>query len=169
MPDMIFEESCPCGNDVKISGYSSQVQPQITAWRKTHNPHANMILKTLVGQRTKKVNKDYDLISVDIAEPTFGAQIGKGLVRTHGASDCAGPVGENGKPICCIHNPSNHHMVTWGQNWRGDKGMMERLCLHGIGHPDPDDLAVRTTEWAGVHGCDGCCTQEPKDAQTNDL
>lgn len=101
----------------------------------------------------------YELISVDIAEPTYGAQIGKGVLRTHGAAQCAGPADESGKSICCIHNPSDHHMIEWPQNWRGDKGMMERICTHGIGHPDPDDLAVRTTEWAGIHGCDGCCTR----------
>ena len=107
--------------------------------------------------------EDYELISVDIAEPTFGAQIGKGLLKTHGAAQCAGPLAENGKPICCIHNPSDHHMLTWQQNWRGDKGMMERLCPHGVGHPDPDDLKVRTTSWAGTHGCDGCCAKPAED------
>lgn len=118
--------------------------------------------------------EDYELINVDIAEPFFGAQIGKGLLRTHGASQCAGPLGDNGKPICCIHNPSDHHMVTWPQNWRGDKGMMERLCthtdedgsVHHVGHPDPDDLKVRTRSGWGVHGCDGCCAREPKDGST---
>lgn len=103
--------------------------------------------------------QDYDLISVDAAEPTFGMQVGKVIVKTHGTASCRGSIGENGLPICCIHNPSNHHMITWPQNWRGDKGMMERLCPHGIGHPDPDDLKVRTTEWASVHGCCGCCSR----------
>lgn len=106
--------------------------------------------------------EDYDLISVELAEPWFGAQIGKGLLRTHGASQCAGPLAENGRPICCIHNQSDHHMVSWPQNWRGDKGVMERLCRHGIGHPDPDDLKVRTTRWASQHGCEcGCCCPAP--------
>jgi hypothetical protein len=48
-------------------------------------------------------------------------------------------------------------MITWPQNWRGDKGMMERFCPHGVGHPDPDDLKVMTREGYGIHGCDGCC------------
>ncbi len=104
----------------------------------------------------------YDLIGVDVAEPRYGIQLGKSILRTHGKAQCAGPVGNNGKPICCIHNPSDHHMLTWPQNWRGDKGMMERLCHHGIGHPDPDDLKVRTTSSAGVHGCDGCCAAPEK-------
>lgn len=53
---------------------------------------------------------------------------------------------------CCIHRPSQHHMVTWRQHWRGDVGKMERLCSHGVGHPDPDDLYETL-----IHGCDGCC------------
>jgi hypothetical protein len=91
-----------------------------------------------------------DYIFADAAEPIFGIQQGMSLLRVHDPAKCAGDA-------CCIHNPSDHHMRTWPQNWRGDKAMMERLCPHGVGHPDPDDLAVRTTRWAGVHGCDGCC------------
>ena len=106
--------------------------------------------------------EDWDLISVDVAEPSFGIQLGKTLLRVHGETQCAGPDDENGKPICCIHNPSQHHMLTWPQNWRGDIGIMERLCSHDIGHPDPDDLKIRTRSGWGVHGCDGCCRPAPK-------
>jgi len=53
---------------------------------------------------------------------------------------------------CTIHNPSEHHMRDWPQHWRADRGIMERICEHGIGHPDPDDTNLDTT-----HGCDGCC------------
>lgn len=91
-----------------------------------------------------------DQIYINATEPIFGAQLGPTLVTVHSPEKCAGDV-------CCIHNPTNHHMITWRQNWRGDKGMMERFCPHGIGHPDPDDLRVRTTPGVGVHGCDGCC------------
>lgn len=72
--------------------------------------------------------------------------------------------------ICCFHNPSKHHMVDWQLNIRLDRGgLTERICPHGIGHPDPDSL-----EWlkrrakvnkrgekvsdGGIHGCDGCCS-----------
>lgn len=74
------------------------------------------------------------------------------LLNFHRPTECAGEV-------CCIHNPSDHHMVTWRQLWRGDRGIMERLCPHGIGHPDPDDLAIVTGRDTGVHGCDGCCAR----------
>lgn len=54
--------------------------------------------------------------------------------------------------MCCVHNPSEHHMREWPQHWRDDAQKMERTCPHGIGHPDPDDTSSDTT-----HGCDGCC------------
>jgi hypothetical protein len=43
-------------------------------------------------------------------------------------------------------------MRSWPQHWRGDRGIIERVCDHGIGHPDPDD---RNRD--KIHGCDGCC------------
>jgi hypothetical protein len=86
-----------------------------------------------------------DLIFVAATEPVFGAQLGMTLVKVHDPTTC------DGQP-CCIHNPSDHHMRTWPQNWRSDRRLMERMCPHGIGHPDPDDLNPNK-----VHGCDGCC------------
>lgn len=66
---------------------------------------------------------------------------------------------------CCIHNPSVHALDHAPLNWRSDRGLMERMCSHGIGHPDPDALAFRargkSESWAradSVHGCDGCCS-----------
>lgn len=60
---------------------------------------------------------------------------------------------------CCIHNPSNHHMVNWERNWRSTRRMMERICPHGVGHPDPDDANYRESigDSNTTHGCDGCC------------
>ena len=71
------------------------------------------------------------------------------LSNVHDRSRCAG---EN----CTIHNMSDHHMRSWPQHWRSDRGIMERICPHGVGHPDPD------SPWPGghinwIHGCDGCC------------
>jgi hypothetical protein len=98
---------------------------------------------------------DYDLTSMHAAEPVFGAQIGRAILKTHPAEKCAGR-------FCCIHNPPAHHMREWEMNWRSDTGVMERFCPHGIGHPDPDHMAyVKSVDpeltWQGVHGCDGCC------------
>lgn len=65
---------------------------------------------------------------------------------------------------CPIHNPSGHHMVDWKLNWREDRGIFERICQHGIGHPDPDTIkyiaktrgnSLARTE--NIHGCCGCC------------
>jgi hypothetical protein len=68
---------------------------------------------------------------------------------------------------CVIHHPSDHHMRDWPLNWRNDRGLMERLCPHGVGHPDPDDLAWKQTVFhpdeaaaEGIHGCDRCCLAE---------
>lgn len=99
-----------------------------------------------------------DRIKVQVAEPIFGAQVGERVLRTHGPDQCSGE-------FCCIHNPSDHPLKAAPLNWRGDRGLMERLCEHGIGHPDPDDLAHKRRTmpdyseraW-GTHGCDGCCT-----------
>jgi hypothetical protein len=57
---------------------------------------------------------------------------------------------------CTIHNKSDHSMRGFPQHWRGDRGIMERVCPHGIGHPDPDSpWTVDSYQWG--HGCDGCC------------
>lgn len=68
---------------------------------------------------------------------------------THSADKCKG---QN----CPVHNPSDHHMKDWPQHYRADCGITERICPHGIGHPDPDDPNPDK-----VHGCDGCC-EPPK-------
>lgn len=66
---------------------------------------------------------------------------------------------------CVIHNPSDHGMRHMKTLWRGDRYLMERLCEHGVGHPDPDDMSFKKRtmsaeryEVEGVHGCDGCCS-----------
>lgn len=76
--------------------------------------------------------------------------------------DCHEPTKCADAPSCPVHNPSDHHMSSWRQHWRNDVGKMERICPHGIGHPDPDHVAyllrIGVGEWHDlVHGCDGCC------------
>jgi hypothetical protein len=72
-------------------------------------------------------------------------------------------------------------MKDWHTHWRDDRKLMERICPHGVGHPDPDDLAYKKTVFEkqakelfdneknrkeyvkdllkieSIHGCDGCC------------
>jgi hypothetical protein len=98
-----------------------------------------------------------------------------GVVQiNHAPSLCAGE-------YCCIHNPSDHHMRDWPTTFRSDRVeviirnnyvshvfvLTERICEHGVGHPDPDSIAyalkIGGTDFAhaqGVHGCDRCC--QPK-------
>jgi hypothetical protein len=87
------------------------------------------------------------LIYGSTLEPFTGQMVPEGasaLMNVHDESKCFGST-------CLIHNPSDHALKDWPYHWRGDIGVMERICPHGIGHPDPDSLGPKT------HGCDGCC------------
>lgn len=72
-------------------------------------------------------------------------------LNTHAPDQCMGPV-------CCIHNPSDHPMRDFPQQYRFDRRIMERVCPHGVGHPDPDDLRIWLGEEPVLHGCCGCCS-----------
>jgi hypothetical protein len=53
-------------------------------------------------------------------------------------------------------------MVNLPMHWRGDVALMERICPHGVGHPDPDDLEFHRTRgraYLAIHECcaEGCC------------
>lgn len=63
---------------------------------------------------------------------------------------------------CVIHAPTREAEAIGPTHYREDRRMMERICKHGVGHPDPD--AQRWAERTfgpdpnrGIHGCDGCC------------
>lgn len=92
----------------------------------------------------------------DVFIDDFGTVIG----GVHDPADCAGR-------SCVMHNPSDHSMLSFPLKWRQADPLFdikpshfERICPHGIGHPDPD-----STIWlmnaceidVSVHGCDGCC------------
>lgn len=47
-------------------------------------------------------------------------------------------------------------MREFPQSWRADRQIMERICIHGVGHPDPDDYKMQDPH-ERIHGCDGCC------------
>jgi hypothetical protein len=68
------------------------------------------------------------------------------IINVHKPNQCR-------NEYCTVHNPSGHSMLSFPQMWRQDRGFMERVCPHGIGHPDPDDLMLDRT-----HACDGCCS-----------
>jgi hypothetical protein len=88
-------------------------------------------------------------------------------INYHRKKDCKGQ-------YCPLHNPSNHKMRDWPMNLRTDPfaaPLIERMCPHSIGHPDPDSVAFMDKQLGlegaraiaygfGVHGCDGCCHKD---------
>jgi len=81
------------------------------------------------------------------------------LVPVHAKENCQ-------DSHCVIHNPSDHNMKYFPTNWRRHEYLMERVCPHGIGHPDPDHIQFmrdtageKVAETQSVHGCDGCCSR----------
>lgn len=56
MADLTFEEECPCGATIKVTGYvSSGVRDYIATWHHTHNRHANTIAKTVAESKAHPV------------------------------------------------------------------------------------------------------------------
>lgn len=84
-------------------------------------------------------------------------QIGRLVLdNVHPQAQCEGRV-------CVMHSPTDHPMSVWPQLFRDTKGLVERTCPHGVGHPDPDSMAyfhAVGADYMGVHGCDGCCSVE---------
>lgn len=79
----------------------------------------------------------------------FVDDFGTKLVDVHEEGTCMGE-------FCTIHKNSEHSMRDFKQRWRSDRALMERVCEHGVGHPDPDEIGLDESG-RGVHGCDGCC------------
>ena len=100
----------------------------------------------------------------DEAANTYTTGVGQFFTHVHKRAVCQGR-------NCVIHDPSDHCMRGFPTHMR-IPGMfdikqlhMERICLHGVGHPDPDDAAYQRSLGPNmsvdVHGCDGCCKEEP--------
>lgn len=75
----------------------------------------------------------------------------------HGPESCGGRA-------CPFHAPSRHHMVAWpiAMPITVDDLVIERVCPHGILHPDPDSLDLAeifdpTVKVLYQHPCCGCC------------
>lgn len=68
---------------------------------------------------------------------------------------------------CGIHDhPSNHRLKDAPLNWRGDRNILERICSHGVGHPDHDSALYLESigqGWENIHGCCGCCGSDEED------
>lgn len=74
----------------------------------------------------------------------------------HDADTCTGPP-------CPVHHLTNHPMRALAQHWNASAQEMERVCAHGIGHPDPDQNG-----WDHAHECDGCCASTFEALATED-
>lgn len=75
------------------------------------------------------------------------------LKNLHKPYQCAGD-------LCIIHNVTQGPTKDWPLTYRLDRGIFERHCIHGIGHPAVEQLefwrvANRGSE--AVHGCCGVC------------
>lgn len=78
-----------------------------------------------------------------------------GRLRTHPPEECA-------SEKCDIHRRPEKF---WGLTllWRYDRGIVEQVCEHGIGHPSPSEHVFQTkrgTLAELVHGCCGECCEE---------
>ena len=83
-------------------------------------------------------------------------------IRTHAPSQCAGE-------MCDIHSRELTPERDLPLNWREDRGMVEFICEHGVGHPTTAqrlfwsslvDVGYRNETWfeaETLHGCCGCC------------
>ena len=75
-----------------------------------------------------------------------------GFSKVHNPTQCEG---QN----CPLHNPTDHTMRDWPLHWRADRGIVERICAHGVGHPDPSQFQFWDESgdgWKSTHGCCGC-------------
>lgn len=119
---------------------------------KRHHTHFN---STPIKAKPLKAVDVIDIIINDRMEIFIDGNGRK--VDVHASGQCAG---QN----CSIHNPSNHVLKDAPLTWRSDRRMMERICSHGVGHPDPDDVSYnvmvldKDEESYSMHGCDGCCS-----------
>lgn len=73
-------------------------------------------------------------------------------LQTHMRSQCQGE-------WCCIHRPMPGPWSEWPLHWRGDRGIMERICPCGVGHPAVeqfDHWAKTDQKYQAIHGCCFC-------------
>lgn len=67
---------------------------------------------------------------------------------------------ENCSGNCCLHGSSPHPSCRMPRQWRQDRGILEHVCPHGIGHPcyaGVDYVLGIGGHADAIHGCDGCC------------
>lgn len=108
-------------------------------------------------RRKRDIARAQDQAVVDSRR--FTDDYGTTIYNIHLPEVCAG------RP-CSIHAPSAEARAIGKLSirvpgpWDIKPMHFERICEHGVGHPDPDDLAYWCSlgeDSMGVHGCDGCC------------
>lgn len=107
-----------------------------------------------------KLLREY-LVEKDVLvdrRPDYTTGTGQPLTNVHPRTEDCATFG------CSVHSPSDHGMRDFPTHWRSDRGLMERICPHGVGHPDPDHLSytrrtlgLDAAYYESIHGCDGCC------------
>lgn len=130
-------------------------------WRSAYGPTSSIPWTVAIARALEKISGAEKEKDEDRGEPVrpkrgraieaLGFENYDGVI-IHSRDRCAGQ-------HCPFHNPSNHSMKSWRIVIR-DSGLVERVCEHGCGHPDPDSLAHLDPDGEkrlGVHGCDGCC------------
>lgn len=86
-------------------------------------------------------------------ETSYWTEFGDGsyLNNVHDPRACAGRG-------CAIHNrPTDHSLKDTPLNWRSDRGILERVCKHGCGHPDLDSALYLDSIGKGYENVHGCC------------
>lgn len=84
---------------------------------------------------------------------TFTLPSGLRLSNVHPKEACEGR-------LCVVHNPTTGYTKDWPLTWREDRGIFERHCKHGVGHPAVEQLTYWNSigeSWQSVHGCCGEC------------
>jgi hypothetical protein len=84
--------------------------------------------------------------------------------RTHTKEQCKATRKQGAPKGCVLHKPTPHKLTGSKQILRRST-LIEDVCSHGIGHPNPD--SARFLNWRDgydpdkgswfTHGCDGCC------------
>lgn len=132
--------------------------PEFKAKRGTNTEDENkrQEVETLFDTIKQAVSLPPPVIDWDALTPKYERHEMDGVnVLTHTLSKCQGRK-------CVIHNPSDHHMRGWPKRFHQPTQQTARVCKHGLGHPDPDDVAywqqIAHRRISTKHECDGCCT-----------
>jgi len=59
MAEFNIAETCPCGSNISVSGYTTEARAQIGTWRAVHNKHSNTIAKAIAVQKEKQTHPPF--------------------------------------------------------------------------------------------------------------